>query len=85
MKTPHLPSESKAAVLTALVTLTLLSTAPVQTNRLSGNHVVVDWSDATCTLQAAPKATGIFTNVPGSAPGYTTPVGNGALFFRLAK
>jgi hypothetical protein len=50
----------------------------------SGSDVVLTWSDPAFSLQAAPKATGTYTNVPGAVSGYTVPASATESYFRLA-
>lgn len=49
----------------------------------SGSNVTLTWTNSAFSLQAAPNATGTYTNVPGAASPYVTPAGGSAKFFRL--
>ena len=51
----------------------------------AGTNVVLTWSDASYSLQAAPQVTGTYTNVTGAVSPYTTPVTGSQRFFRLKK
>jgi len=55
------------------------------TIQLSGGNAVLTWTNAGYDLLAAPLATGIFTNVPGAASGYSTPATRPQLYFRLTN
>jgi hypothetical protein len=48
-----------------------------------GNNLVLSWTNAAFGLQAAPSATGPFTNVPSALSPYTTPLSGSAKYFRL--
>jgi hypothetical protein len=48
-----------------------------------GNNVMLTWNDSAFALQAAPSATGAYTNVPGAASPYAEPIGNQQKFYRL--
>ena len=47
-----------------------------------GNDLVLSWSNPAFALQAAPTVTGVYTNVPGAASPFTTPL-TGERYFRL--
>ena len=49
----------------------------------SGNNLVLSWADPAFALQAAPFASGPFTNVPSAASPYTNAVSGAAKYFRL--
>jgi len=49
----------------------------------SGGFVTLTWSDPSFSLQAAPAATGTYTNVPGAVSGYTEAAGDAAKFYRV--
>lgn len=49
----------------------------------TGGNVTLTWSNPAFTLQAAPNATGTYTNVPGAASPYTVTASGAARFFRL--
>ena len=48
-----------------------------------GSSVVLSWTDPTFALQAAPTASGSYTNVPGATSPYTNVISGDQLFFRL--
>ncbi len=48
-----------------------------------GTHAVLTWNDSTFTLQAAPTATGLFTNVSGAFSPFTNAIDSPARFYRL--
>lgn len=50
---------------------------------LAGNAVVLSWTDPGFTLQSAPAAAGVFTNLPGSTSPYTNSSTSKEQFFRL--
>lgn len=47
-----------------------------------GNDLVLSWSNPAFSLQAAPTVSGVYTNVPGAASPFTTPL-TGERYFRL--
>lgn len=49
----------------------------------SGNKAVLIWNNPACTLQAAPAATGTYTNVNGATSPFTNTRDAPAKFFRL--
>ncbi len=51
--------------------------------QLSGGNVILSWTNAVFTLQAAPAAGGAYTNVPGATSPYSTPLSGASRFFRL--
>jgi hypothetical protein len=51
----------------------------------SGNNVMLTWSDSAFALQAAPNATGTYTNVPGAASPHTESIGDQQKFYRLVR
>lgn len=60
-----------------------VSPIPLQIQQVGGD-VVLRWSDPGFALQSAPTPRpGLFTNVPGAASPYTTPLGSLPRFFRL--
>jgi hypothetical protein len=64
----------------------VVSVAPIALNiQLVGNDVVLSWNDpaSVFALQAAPAATGTFTNVPGAASPYTNAITGAQQFFQL--
>ncbi len=60
------------------------SVSPIRLNfqRLGGN-LVLNWTNPTFKLQAAPAVTGTYTNLPGATSPYTNAIGTSARFFRL--
>ena len=50
---------------------------------VSGANVVLTWTNASFNLQAAPIVTGTYTNIPGAATGYSTPISGEQRYFRL--
>jgi len=63
-------------------TLGTVTPVPLDLKR-AGNNVVLSWPNASFSLQAAPAATGLYTNVPGATSPYTNPITGRATFFRL--
>ncbi len=64
----------------------VVSVMPIALNiQLAGNDVVLSWNDpaSVFALQAAPAATGVFTNVPGAASPYTNAITGAQQFFQL--
>jgi uncharacterized repeat protein (TIGR03803 family) len=58
--------------------------APIPLNiQMTGGKMVLNWTDATFALQAAPTVAGSFTNVPGAASPYTNTITGAQQFFRL--
>lgn len=51
---------------------------------VSGSDVVLTWTSPLFNLQAAPTATGTFTNIPGATSPYYHPLSGGQRYFRLA-
>ncbi len=49
-----------------------------------GTNIVLSWDDSSFALQAAPRATGAYTNVPGAASPYAECMGCEPKFYRLA-
>ncbi len=49
----------------------------------AGGNITLTWSNPAFALQAAPEATGSFTNVPSATSPYTTSAGDARRFFRL--
>ena len=49
----------------------------------SGSNVTLTWTNSAFSLQAAPNATGTYTNVPGATSPHVTPAGGSAKYFRL--
>jgi uncharacterized repeat protein (TIGR03803 family) len=62
-----------------------VATAPIPLNiQLSGNQVILNWTNPAFALQAAPIATGTYTNVPNATNSpYTNPITGPQTFFRL--
>jgi subtilase family serine protease len=61
---------------------------PIALNiQLAGDDVVLCWNDpaSVFALQAAPAATGVFTNVPDAASPYTNAITGAQQFFQLAS
>ena len=48
-----------------------------------GNKLILSWDDASFALQSAPRAFGVFTNVPGAMSPYTNVCTGTAMFYRL--
>jgi hypothetical protein len=64
----------------------VVSVAPIALNiQLCSNAVVLSWNDpaSVFSLQAAPAATCVFTNVPGAASPYTNAITGAQQYFRL--
>ena len=68
-----------------IVSGTPMPTSPTLTIQRDGANVVLIWSDASYALQAAPNATGTYTNVPGAATSYSEPMGDPQKFYRLVR
>jgi hypothetical protein len=51
----------------------------------SGSDVVLTWTNAGYTLLASPLVNGTYTNVPSAATGYSTPMTEPQLYFRLTN
>jgi hypothetical protein len=51
--------------------------------RREGNSAILQWSDPTFALQAAPTPNGTFTNVPGAVSPYTNTITGSQQYFRL--
>jgi hypothetical protein len=49
------------------------------------NKAVLTWTNAAFSLQAAPNATGAYTNIPGATSPYTNVLSGSRQFFRLVK
>jgi uncharacterized repeat protein (TIGR03803 family) len=62
-----------------------LTIAPTLVISSAGSAVVLQWQDASFSLQAAPTPTGVFTNVPGVMSPYTNQVSGLQQFFRLSR
>jgi uncharacterized repeat protein (TIGR03803 family) len=61
-----------------------LSLGPIPLNIQSiSNAVVLSWGNPAFSLQAAPAATGVYTNVPDAASPYTNAITSSQMFFRL--
>ena len=48
-----------------------------------GSNVVLSWADPAFALQAAPFATGTYTNIPGATSPYTNAANAAEKYFRL--
>jgi len=60
----------------------LVTSIPLSIQRL-GSDVILTWTDTAFALQAAPEATGIYTNVPGATSPFTNAITGSQQFFRL--
>ena len=61
-----------------------IAPAPIPLNiQRDGSNVILSWANAAFTLQSAPAANGIFTNIPAALSPYTNPMAGPARFFRL--
>lgn len=49
----------------------------------AGGNVTLTWANPAFTLQAAPEATGTYTNVPSATSPYLVPAGGNRAFYRL--
>ena len=49
----------------------------------SGSNVTLSWTNSAFTLQAAPNATGTYTNITGATSPFVTPAGGSQKFYRL--
>lgn len=61
---------------------TILDPIPLQAQRI-GEQIVLSWTNAAFGLQAAPRISDVFTNVPGATSPYTNGIAGGSQFFRL--
>jgi len=60
------------------------SVSPIPlTLKLLGGKAVLMWNDPAFVLQAAPAASGGYTNVPGAGSPYTNAITGPVKFFRL--
>jgi ABC-type molybdate transport system substrate-binding protein len=60
----------------------LVTSLPLNIQR-SGSDVILTWTDPAFALQAAPAATGTYTNVPGATSPFTNAITGDQQFFRL--
>ena len=51
--------------------------------QLSGGQVVLSWTNAAFSLQAAPAVQGVYTNLPGAMSPSTNSISGSQQFFRL--
>jgi uncharacterized repeat protein (TIGR03803 family) len=49
----------------------------------TNNQMVLTWTNANFSLQAAPLVTGIYTNIPGATSPYTNFITGAQQYFRL--
>jgi hypothetical protein len=63
--------------------ITFLSLKAPLTIQQLGTNVLLNWTNAGFSLQAAPAVTGTFTNIPGATSPYTNPIVGSQQFFRL--
>jgi hypothetical protein len=66
----------------ATIKYTILGPIPILTQRI-GEQIVLSWTNSAFGLQAAPRISDLFTNVPGATSPYTNAIGAGGQFFRL--
>jgi hypothetical protein len=60
------------------------ATAPIPLKiQVTGGQIVLSWSNPIFVLQAAPAATGTYTNVPGATSPYTNTLTGSQMVFRL--
>ena len=59
--------------------------APVVVSKKIGGTTVLSWNDPTFALQAAPAASGTYTNIPGATSPYTNTLTGSQRFFRLKQ
>jgi hypothetical protein len=52
-------------------------------SQLAGRNLILSWSNPAFALQAAPAATGVYTNIPAATSPYTNVVSGPPKFFRL--
>jgi uncharacterized repeat protein (TIGR03803 family) len=52
---------------------------------MAGGQMVLNWSDPTYSLQAAPNITYVYTNVPGATSPFTNTITSSQMFFRLMQ
>jgi uncharacterized repeat protein (TIGR03803 family) len=60
-----------------------LDLSPPLTIQSLGNAVVLNWTDSSFALQAAPAVSGVYTNIPGATSPYTNSLAGHQKFFRL--
>lgn len=65
--------------------LTVRPNPPTITLQRSGDALVLSWPNSEFGLQAAPQATGIYTNIPGATSPYTNAITGPQQFFRLIE
>jgi len=57
---------------------------PVPLNiQLNGSNVILSWTNSTFALQAAPSASGTYTNIPGATSPNTNTISDPQRYFRL--
>jgi len=77
-----LVDDLKVGLSFAAVTSPSVTRIPLSCQR-SGGSVILRWSDAAFSLQAAPVPAGVYTNVPGASSPFTCQLSTGARYFRL--
>jgi hypothetical protein len=58
-------------------------TPPFLNIQLSGQSVILSWSNSAFSLQSAPAISGVYTNVPNATSPYTNVIAGSQMFFRL--
>lgn len=53
--------------------------------QVSGGNLILSWADSAFNLQAAPAATGTYTNIPGATSPYPVPLAGDQRYFRLVQ
>jgi hypothetical protein len=53
--------------------------------QMSGGNLILSWADSAFSLQAAPAATGIYTNIPGATSPHPVPSAGDQRYFRLIQ
>jgi uncharacterized repeat protein (TIGR03803 family) len=65
-------------------TVFAVSLGPILLNiQTSGSNMILTWGNPAFSLQTAPTASGIYTNMPGAASPYTNTITGSQMFFRL--
>lgn len=79
-----LVDDLKVGLSFAAVTGTNAASIPIPLGvHRNANKLILTWPDPAFGLQAAPAATGNYTNVPGAVSPYTSAIGTSPKFFRL--
>ena len=60
-----------------------LTPIPLALRKAAGGAIILEWSNPAFALQAAPKVTGTYTNIPGATSPYTNVISEPQRYFRL--